>query len=574
MATSGGKLILNTIRSAVDFYTQLPRYQEIVRILFKYGFADVLRLVALQRILKIEDAQLPARKSEILSKPLPVRFRLALEELGPTFIKFGQVLSSRRDLITDEYYEQLVRLQDEVPPFPSKEAEKIIERELGHPLDEVFSSFTADPIGGASIAQVHEGVLLSGESVAVKVQRPDIEKKISLDLSILHDFASFLDKHVPEIAVLNPVGIVEEFSETLMKELDFLNEAINAERFKAQFEGNTEIRIPAIYRDYTTSKVLVMDFIRGLPINKVDVLRENDIDPIELSEQVTDLIYEQIFIHGFFHADPHPGNMTVLQDGAIGLYDFGMMGSFTPEFRESIAMMLVGLAEKDHQQTMRAILDMSDEGFVDDPRKMLQDVESFSDQHLNQPLRDIRLGYVLNRLLDLLRDNHLRMKSSFYLGIKALAQVENLGQLLNPDLNFIKLGEPYAMRLIRGKYEPLRVFKIVQKLYNELVDFLGDFPHDFRTFYNSFKAGKLNIPLEHKIDPKGFEPLRKTLDSIANRLANAILTASVLICSSILILSQVPPKLGGVSVIGVIGLIFGAFMCIRLVISIWRHGGL
>jgi len=567
-------MIINTIRSAVDFYTQLPRYQEIVRILFKYGFADVLRLVALQRILKIEDAQLPARKSEILSKPLPVRFRLALEELGPTFIKFGQVLSSRRDLITDEYFEQLVRLQDDVPPFPYKEVEKILDHEFERPINEVFSSLDHEPIAGASIAQVHKGVLLSGETVAVKVQRPDIEKKISLDLSILHDFASFLDKHVPEISVLNPVGVVEEFSETLMKELDFLNEAINAERFKSQFEGNSEIRIPTIYRSYSTSKVLVMDFIRGLPINKVDVLRENDIDPVDLSEQVTDLIYEQIFTHGFFHADPHPGNMTVLQDGAIGLYDFGMMGSFTPEFRESVAMMIVGLAEKDHQQTMRAILDMSDEGFVSDPRKMLDDVEDFSDQHLNQPLRDIRLGYVLNRLLDLLRDNHLRMKSSFYLGVKALAQVEDLGQVLNPDLNFIKLGEPYAMRLIRGKYEPLRVFKILQRLYNEMVDFLGDFPHDFRTFYNSVKAGKLNLPLEHKIDPKGFEPLRTTLDSIANRLANAILTASVLICSSILILSRVPPRFQDVSIIGMVGLIFGAFMCIRLVVSIWRHGGL
>lgn len=567
-------MIINTIRSAVDFYTQLPRYQEIVRILFKYGFADALRLVALQRILKIEDAQLPARKSEILSKPLPVRFRLALEELGPTFVKFGQVLSSRRDLITDEYYEQLVELQERVPPFPFEQARSILEKELGHPLDEVYSRFEEDPIGSASIAQVHAAYLLTGEKVAVKVQRPDIEKKISLDLSILSDFASFLEKHVPEIAVLNPVGVVEEFSETLMKELDFLNEAANAERFRTQFEGNAEIKVPVIYREVTTSKVLTMEFMKGVAIDNLPELESHDIDPKKLSEQITDLIYEQIFEYGFFHADPHPGNMTVLADGAVGLFDYGMMGSFTPEFRESIALMILGLAEKDHQQTMRAILDLSEEGYVEDPRKMLIDVEHFSDQHLNQPLRDIRLGYVLNRLLDLLRDNRLRMKSAFYLGIKALAQIENLGQTLNPDLNFIKLGEPYAMRLIRGKYEPIRVFKVFAKFFNEFVDFVNDFPHDFRTLYNSFKAGKLSVPLEHKIDPKGFEPLRKTMDSIANRLTNAILTASVLICSSILILANVPPRLSEVSIIGAVGLIFGAFMCVRLVFSIWRHGGL
>jgi ubiquinone biosynthesis protein len=201
-------------------------------------------------------------------------------------------------------------------------------------------------------------------------------------------------------------------------------------------------------------------------------------------------------------------------------------------------------------------------------------VEAFSEAHLNQPLRDINLGEVLNKLLEMLRHNHLRMKGSFYLGVKAITQVEAIGRSLNPDLNFVKLGEPYATRQLEERYHPARIFSLVRKLFGEGLDFLEDFPHDFRQLYQRIKHGKINIPLQHKIDPEGFEPLRKTLDSIANRLANAILTASVLICSSILVLSGFPPQVGGVPIIGLAGLVWGTYMCLRLVFSIWKHGGL
>ena len=422
-------MIFDTLKSAVDLYNHLPRYREILPVLFKYGFSDVLRLVALQHILRIEDAHIRIHPDDaILSKPLPERLRLALEELGPTFIKFGQILSSRRDLITDDYFIELTKLQSGVPPFPGHEAKEIVEKELGHPIRKLFSRFNETPVGSASIAQVHRARLSDGTEVAVKVQRPDIEKTITLDVAILHDLAKFLEKHVPEIAGLNPTGVVHEFTETLQRELDFENEASNAERF--------------------------------------------------------------------------------------------------------------------------------------------------AEHNLTRPLSEISLGAVLNSLLDLLRDNHLRMKPAFYLGIKALAQVEAIGQTLDPDLNFIKLGEPYASRVLLGKFGAGRVGGILKGVALEALDFLRDFPSDFRQLYQSLRRGKLSIPLEHKIDPKGFEPLRVTLDSIANRLANAILTAAVLICSSIVLLAAVPPHVGHVSLPGILGLCFGAYMCLRLVFSIWKHGGL
>ncbi|CAN5378886.1 AarF/ABC1/UbiB kinase family protein [soil metagenome] len=567
-------MILDQIKSAVEFASHIPRYREIVGILLKYGFADVLKLVALQRFLGMEDATITIHETGVLSKPLPERLRLALEELGPTFIKFGQIVSSRRDLVTDEYYIELCKLQAGVPPFPGKEAKRIIKDELGASVDDLFSSFDDEPVGGASMAQVHAAVLTTGEMVAVKVQRPDIEKVIELDLAILQDFARFADRHIPDISGLNPVGVVTEFSATLLKELDFTNEATNADRFAKQFEANPYIKVPAVYRDLTTEKVLTMEFMVGKQVTDIEGLKKAQIDPSELAHHLTDLIYAQIFEYGFFHGDPHPGNMLVLKGGVTGLLDFGMMGSFSPEFRSSVAHLIAGLAEKDHQQVMRSILDMSEEAYTSKPAKMLQDVEDFSGTHLNKPLREIKLGEVLNKLLELLRNNHLRMKGSFYLGIKALTQVEAIGRELDPDLNFIILGEPYARKLIERKYHPARVFDVLKKLFTESLDFLDDFPHDFHNLYQRIKLGKINIPLEHKIDPQGFEPLRKTLDSIANRLANAILASAMLICSSIIILSHVPPTWGGISVFGIIGLGFGFYMCLRLVLSIWKHGGL
>jgi ubiquinone biosynthesis protein len=566
--------VITQLRSAVEFAAQLPRYNEIIRVLFKYGFADVLKLVALQRIMGIEGAELQTHESGLLAKPPEERLRLALEELGPTFIKFGQILSSRRDLVNNDFYIELIKLQDSVPTFPGSEAKRIFSQQIGITVEAAFSEFDENPLAGASIAQVHRATTKEGAVVAVKVQRPDIQPIIERDLSILQDFAKLLEHQVPDIAALNPVAIVQEFSETLLKELDFTIEAANAERFGQQFEGTQTISVPVVLREFSGKKILTMEFIAGYPVNDLKILRKHHIDPVLLSENISILIYEQIFEHGFFHADPHPGNMTVLKGGVLGLYDYGMMGEFAVSFRSSVAHLIAGLAEQDSRQVMSALIDMSEEGSVSNPDKMLRDVEDFSNKHLNKPLAQINLAHVLNSLLELLRVQRLRMKGSFYLGIKALSQVEAIGRDLNPELNFVEIGQPFAVKLIADKYKPAHLFNLLKKLSGASIDFLEEFPSDFRMLWNRLRRGEINIPLQHKIDPEGFEPLRVTLDLIANRLANAILAASVLICSSILILSGLPPKIWNIPVIGLIGLIWGTYMCLRLAFSTWKHGGL
>lgn len=567
-------MILKQVRAAVEVYRHLPRYGEILRVCFKYGFADVLKLARLQRLLEIKPFQ-PAEKAEALhEKPLSVRFRMALEELGPTFVKFGQILSSRRDLIGESFHNELRRLQDQVQPFPTAQARQIIEAELGCPLAETFSRFGDEPVASASIAQVYHATLPGGENVAVKVRRPDIERVIAVDLAILEDAARFLEKHVEEIAVLNPVGIVHEFAHNLSAEMDFTREARNMERFAKQFRGTRSLRVPRVHAELTSERVLTMEFLSGLRIDDPDALRAKGIDPVALSERSSRHIFQQMFQFGFFHGDPHPGNITVLPGGVVCLYDYGMMGTLTPAFREEIASMILGLTEKDRRMVTRSLLSMSEAGFAEDLRKLENDVESFAEQYLDCPLKDLKLGFVLNRLLDLLMTHRLRMKPDFYLGIKALTQVEAIGVILNPDLNFVHFGAPYATRVLDRKYQLRTLLKEAMKSFSETLDWLRDLPADLRDFYAHVRTGRYKIPLEHRIDPKGFEPLRNTLDYVANLLAEALLASAILIGSSILILAGIPPHWHGIPLAGLLGLGLGGMLFLRIALSIWRHGGL
>ena len=566
-------MVLNKIKSAVEIYSHLSRYRQIFFVFFKYGFADFLKLVHLQKLLEIQDSHLPLKSAEIHHKPAAERFRMALEELGPTFVKFGQILSTRRDLIDEVFQNELKKLQDQVPPFPAEEAKRIFEEELQSPISELFKEFDDQPIASASMAQVHRAVLIDETEVAIKIQRPNIETMIETDLAILVDVARFLEKYVEEIAVLDPVGVVREFSKTILEEQDFAREAQNMERFAKQFRGNRMIKVPRVCSDLVTTRILTMEYVTGYRVDRLEELRKHGIDPVKLSERIAKLIFQQIFQHGFFHADPHPGNMAVLPGGVPCLYDYGMMGSLSSNFREDIASMILGLTQKDPRRVTRALLGMSREGLVEDMRKLESDVEAFGEEHLDRPLKDLKLGFILNRLLDLLMEHKLRMKADFYLGIKALTQVEAAGVALNPNLNFIQFGQPYATEILQEKYSLTKIWKDLLQSFSESWDFLKDLPRDAQDLYRRIQSGKYSIPIEHRIDPQGFEPLRKTLNHVSNQLTGAIMTSSVLICSGLLILADVPPLWHEIPVLGIAGLALAAIMGVRLFISTKKGGG-
>ncbi len=567
-------MFTDPIKSATDTWAQVPRYRDIFWVLYKFGFADFLQLAHLQIFTDFLARALTDEEKKLQDKPAPVRFRMALEELGPTFVKFGQILSSRRDLLNEPFYNELRKLQSRVTPISGELAREVLETELKEKPSKTFKRFDSKPIASASIGQVHRAQLRSGEEVVIKIQRPDIRDNIDKDLAILAEIARLLDKYVESMAALNPVSVVKDFSKTLLRELDYLNEAHDMQRMRTAFVDNPMIRIPLWYEAFSTSRVLTMEYLPGLPIDEPNTLAAEGVDPVKLSEDISNLIYEQVFTQGFFHADPHPGNMAVQTDGVVVLYDFGMMGKLTPSFREDIADLVTALTDRDPRALMFAVIGMSEQSFVEKSAEFQEDLEAFSENHLNKPLKEIKVGYVLNRLLDLLMKYELRMKSAFYLGIKALSQIEDIGMALNPDLNFIELGKPHASKMFLEKLTFQRVQRSLLKLVIEGVRLMDNFPGDFKELYSRIRSGNISIPIEHKVNPEGFEPMRRTLDQIANRLAEAILTAAVLICSALLILSGMPPQIYGVPGIGLAGLLMGLYMTLRLTIAIWKRSGL
>lgn len=567
-------MFMAPVKSATDTWAQVPRYREIFWVLYKFGFADFLQFAHLQIFTDFLARALTDEEKKLHDKPAPVRLRMALEELGPTFVKMGQILSSRRDLLDEAFYNELRKLQAHVAPISGELAREVLARELKEDPSKTFQRFDAKPIASASIGQVHRAKLRTGEEVVIKIQRPDIRDNIDKDLAILAEIARLLDKYVESMAALNPVSVVRDFSKTLLRELDYLNEARDMQRMRLAFEDNPLLRVPVWHEQFSTSRVLTMEYLPGLPIDDPAKLSANGIDPVKLSEDISNLIYEQVFAHGFFHADPHPGNMAVQADGVVLLYDFGMMGKLTPSFREDIADLVTALTDRDPRALMFAVIGMSEQSFVDQTLEFQEDLEAFSENHLNKPLKEIKAAYVLNRLLELLMKYQLRMKSAFYLGVKALSQIEDIGMALNPDLNFIELGKPHANRMFLEKLTFARLQRSVLKLAVEGIRLAENIPGDFKELYSRIRSGNISIPIEHKVNPEGFEPMRRTLDQIANRLAEAILTAAVLICSALLVLSGIPPLVFDIPALGLGGLLMGLYMTIRLTIAIWKRSGL
>ncbi|MFO7820603.1 MAG: AarF/UbiB family protein [Lentisphaeria bacterium] len=561
---------LNRLKTITRTYRQIQRYREIAGVLFRHGYGDLANTLGLKRYIRFRffhrKQTRPKEQEKVLSRY--ERIRLALEELGPTFIKFGQLLSSRGDLLPSELTVELEKLLDAVPPFPTSEAHTILQDELGRPVSKLFREFDDEPVASASIAQVHRAITWEGKEVAVKIRRPGIRARIETDLSVMHNLASFAERAVEEAQVLELKRMMDQFARMIRKELDLSLEADNIERFARCFEDKKHVRSPCVYRQYCSSQILTMEYIHGLKITRLDEYEKRGLDKKTVADRGAEMILDQVFTHGFFHADPHPGNILVLPDNVVCLLDYGIMGNLSERSREQLGALLIGFAERDEHAVTNAVFAIGGYTSYVETAELEADIANFLEDNLYRSFQDVSVATTLSELSKLLIHHDIHLPPKFFLIIKCLATLEAIGRKLIPEFNLLEYSEPFAKRLIKQRIKP---GKALRDLYYTAADFrslLRDLPTETRQLVTQFRRGDLGFKFEHT----GLEPLKQTHDQVSNRIVFGMVLASLIVGSSIIVLSNVPPRWHEIPVIGLAGFTISGLMGFWLLYSIIKHG--
>jgi ubiquinone biosynthesis protein len=550
-------------------YRHLTRYQKVLRVLFKYGFGDLLDTLKVEQYLEV-GRQLISRKDHVQIDKLTraERTRLALEELGPTFIKLGQILSTRPDLIPLSYVQELSKLQDHVSPFSYDEVREIIKSETGKYPEDLFRHFETNPVAAASIGQVHRAQLMEDDQVVVKVQRPGIRKIIEVDLEIMFHLAGLMERHLEEAKLFRPTRILDEFASSLEKEINYTIEASNIENFARQFMDDDTVYIPRVYRELSTGRILTMEYVEGIKASDMESLQRAGYDLHKIARSGASSIMKQIFVHGYFHADPHPGNLFILPGNVICFIDFGMMGRIRRQEREDFAELVIELIEKDEKKITEVLLKLTDYEHEPDEGQLERNLSEFVDQYLFRPLKEINIARMFQRLLEILARHQLRLKPDLFLMIKAISTVETLGRSLDADFMLMTYAEPLVRSVHLSRFTPKRIVQDVVDSGSEVVDLLRIIPGEIRSILKQAKEGRVRIEFEHR----GLDPLLFTHDRTMNRVAFAIVLAALIIGSSLIVLSGVPPKWRDIPLIGLVGFSVAAIMGFWLLISILRRG--
>jgi ubiquinone biosynthesis protein len=554
-------------------YKSAKRLQRIINVFLKYGFGRIIEQIHLGRYIPFKKRLRSFGAWPALKSPtVPERLRMAFAELGPSFIKLGQLLSSRPDLITVPFADELKKLQDEVPPFPAHEAKQIIESEFRGPLEDIFSSFDERPVAAASIAQVHKARLLDGSDVIVKVQRPGIREQIESDINILFTIARLLDRYVSESRFFNPIGIVDEFSRTIRKELDFAEEGRNCSRFRRNFEQNPDIYIPRIYPQYVTEKTLVMERVNGTRIDDIGAIDRMGFDRRELAKTGVDAFFKQILEDGFFHADPHPGNIIVMPSGIIAFVDFGIVGRVSDEMKDTMANTFLALIRKDFDGLIDQYMALG--MFADHidieifKREFKADLVDFMEPLYDLTLHEVDMALYLDMVTHLAIKHNLKMPSDLLLINKAMLILENIGRQLDPAFNFIAAAEPYASKLIQQRISPSRFYEKAKENIGEFSDFLSIFPRQMKQIVRKILKDDIHLKMYHINLPEFI----KDMDRSSNRISFAMIVSAMILSSAILHASGAGPTIFGFSLLALSAFGFAFFLGVWLIISIIRSG--
>ncbi|WP_422444198.1 ABC1 kinase family protein [Thermoanaerobacterium sp. DL9XJH110] len=546
-------------------YKNLRRTREIANVFIKHGFGYIIDRTGLFDYLplkRIKDDRIDAKL------PVGLRVRKTLEELGPTFIKLGQMLSTRKDLLPEDILEELEKLQDEVKPFGSQEARQIISEELGKPPGEIFDSLSEEPIAAASIGQVYKATLKNGREAIVKVKRPDIEKIVEKDLEILLDLAGFLEHRTEWARTYGIVDMVEEFADTLRREMDFAREGRNAERLRKYFAGSREIYIPEVFWEWTTSKVLTMEYLEGVKISEVNAALEYDFDRKNIAETLVRSYFKQILQFGFFHADPHPGNILVLKDGRIGFLDFGMVGVLSDEMKALGTRLVFAVIRKDVDAVADALLEMGIAQKKVNVDELKKDISRMILKYYDAPIEEIRIGETMTLMLQLARKYQVKVPSEIVILAKTLITLEGILAALAPDVNMVELARPYVNEILRETYSIKGLKNGIARSIEKLKDYGWGLPRHSLKVLEMLERGELELILKHE----KLDRLISRLDIISNRLAFSIIVASLIIGSSMM--ANQSRRLFMKIPLAELGFVIAGFLGFWLLISIMRSGRL
>jgi ubiquinone biosynthesis protein len=521
--------------------------REIVSVLTRHGFGHFvtqmnLKIPLVRRIGKLSQEDLGMAPQETLA----LRARLALEELGPTFVKLGQILSFRPDVVGEAFVEEFTRLQDHSKPFPGIEAKKIVQKELG---EDPFASFDIEPCASGSIAQVHLASLKDGTPVVVKVKRPGIDAVVASDIDLLEVLARLAEEYVPDLKPLRPTMLIEEFSRQFSRELDFTAEASNTERFRTLFDSDERVTCPRVYWKYTTRNVLTLQRIRGVNIGDREKLAEMGVDSEKLAFDLSQVFCCQYFQFGLFHADPHPGNILVDETGRIGLIDFGMTGHLTKEFKSQLGHLLVAVARRDLPLLADIAMDL---GVFDEPldiRDFRSDLLDLIDNYLEVPLNALDPSAVFGQVMRVARRNGIVLPRDFVLLGRSLMMVVETCRKLHPAFNLADAAKPYTHRFFASWIHPDRVMDHLHHMAWNLTALVKSLPSDIRLLFGQARSGTFRLRMAHE----GLEGLERNIDRAGNRLSLSIVLGAMIVGSSLLCTTQAGPEVGGVSLMGLVG---------------------